>query len=272
MDQQTRIRRAHTFNQIAELYDQGRREVPSHVFDDLFSLAAIEPAAASVLEIGCGTGQATLPLARRGCRIVSLEMGANLVRIASRNLAGFPRVTLVNARFEDWSPAGHLFDIVFAANAWHWLDPQICYAKAAIVVKPGGVLAFTKAHHVFPPGFDPFFLEIQATYEEIGLARMTWPPIALEEIPDSREDIERSGHFNNVQITRRLRIEEFTADEYVAMMATASDHRLIEPAKRAHLFDEMRRLIAARPNGRIRKHSLTVLHIARKKESPDQPG
>ena len=193
MDEQTRIRRARTFDQIAERYDRGRPEVPSHVFDDLFSLSAVDPSAANVLEIGCGTGQATRPLARRGCRIVAIEVGANLARIASRNLAGFPRVTIVDDRFEEWSPASQPFDIVFAANAWHWLDPHVCYAKAAAALKPAGVLAFIKAHHVFPPGFDPFFLEIQSTYEDIGVARMQWPPPVLEQIEDSHEEIERRG-------------------------------------------------------------------------------
>jgi hypothetical protein len=48
-------------------------------------------------------------------------------------------------------------------------------------------------------------------------------------------------------------------------MNTASDHRLMEPQKRERLFAEMRRLIAARPNGRIRKHTVTILHVARRK-------
>jgi hypothetical protein len=56
-----------------------------------------------------------------------------------------------------------------------------------------------------------------------------------------------------------------TADEYVAMMSTASDHRLMLPEKREQLFAEMRRLIHARPGGRIRKHNLTNLHVAQKR-------
>jgi hypothetical protein len=47
-------------------------------------------------------------------------------------------------------------------------------------------------------------------------------------------------------------------------MRTASDHRLMEPVKREWLFDEMRRLIQARPAGRILKHNLTLLHLGRR--------
>jgi hypothetical protein len=126
------------------------------------------------------------------------------------------------------------------------------------------VLAFTTGGHVFPPGFDPFFTEIQRCYEAIGEARGT-PPPAPEEICDAREEIEQSGYFEKVRVTRCISVEEFTADEYVAMMSTASDHQLMQPEKREQLFAEMQRLIQASPGERIRKHNLVLLHVAQKK-------
>jgi SAM-dependent methyltransferase len=265
MDEESRLRRARTFDEIAELYDRGRRECPAHLFDDLFMLAEIEPAGARVLEVGCGTGQATLPLARRGCRVTCVELGTNLASIARSKLAQFPLVRIVTAPFEVWHPGNERFDMVFAATAWHWLDPTIRYARAAAALRPGGVLAFTAGSHAFPPGFDPFFTEIQECYEAIGAGLMKWPPPPPERVPDAREEIERSNHFEDVRIARRVWTEEFTADEYVAMMSTASDHRLMESAKREYLFAEMRRLIGRRPGGRIRRHNLTILHVARRK-------
>jgi len=262
MDEESRLRRARTFDEIAELYDAGRRECPEQLFDDLFALAEIEPASARVLEIGCGTGQATLPLARRGCHVTCVESGANLARIARSKLAHFPKVRIITAPFEEWHPGHQRFDMVFAANAWHWLDPAVRYGRAAAALRPGGVLAFTAWSHAFPPGFDPFFTEIQDCYQAIGAGLIKWPPPPPEQVPDAREEIERSNYFHDVRIARRLWTEEFTADEQVAMMSTASDHRLMEPAKRAYLFAEMRRLIDRRPGGRICRHNLTILHVA----------
>ena len=265
MNDETRLARARTFDEIAELYDAGRREVPAFVFDDLFALSGIDPANARVLEIGCGTGQATLPLARRGCEIVCIEPGANLARIAREKLAQFPRVAVINSGFEEWQPQGTRFDIVLAVTSWHWIDPRVRYAKAAAVLRPGGFLAFTTGGHACPSGFDSFFSEIQQCYEEIGYSLPQWPFPPPEEIPDSREEIEQSGYFDNIKVARRVWTEEFTADEYVAMMNTASDHRLMPPEKRERLFSEMRRLHDTRPNGRVSKHNLTILHVARKK-------
>lgn len=221
------IERAHTFDQIAELYDRGRREPPDWPFDELFSISGIEPAFANVLEIGCGTGKSTLPLARRGCNVVALDMGPNLTRVARRNLAAFPRVRICTARFEDRQRDG-AFDLVVAITVWHWLDPHTRYEKAAAALRPRGFLAFTTGGQAFPPGFDPFFAEIQSCYKAIGEDTLPWPPPPPESITDARSEIVRSGLFYDIQVLRRVWSEEFTADEHVALMRTASDHQLME--------------------------------------------
>ena len=83
--------------------------------------------------------------------------------------------------------------------------------------------------------------EIQECYETIGAEMMKWPPPPPEQVPDAREEIERSSHFHDVRIAGRVWTEEFTAAEYVAMMSISSDHRPMESAKRRHLFAQMRR-------------------------------
>lgn len=259
-----RLQRARTFDEIADLYDKGRREPPEWLYDDLFAESQLDPRTAQVLEIGCGTGKSTLPLARRGARVLALEMGENLARMAQQHLAAFPGVEVRRTRFEDWTPVAQ-FDLALAITAWHWIDPAVRFERAAAALKPRGTLAFTETEHVFPPGFDPFFEQIQDAYEAIGVGRLSWPPPPLDAIPDSRAAIEQSGLFEDVHVIRRVWTEEFTADEHVALMRTASDHRLMEPPGREWLFSEMKRLIEARPGCRVVKHNLTLLHLARRR-------
>src|SRR5437588_12952784 len=72
-----------TFEEVPELYDRARPLYPAELFDDLVSFAGLE-AGSQVLEIGCGTGQATLPLAERGFDIVGVELGTGLAAVTRR--------------------------------------------------------------------------------------------------------------------------------------------------------------------------------------------
>ena len=88
-----------TFDEVAELYDRHRPGYPEALFEDLVALSGIAPAG-RILEIGAGTGQATLPLARRGLRVLCLEPGAALARVARGKLAGFPRVEVLESSLQ----------------------------------------------------------------------------------------------------------------------------------------------------------------------------
>ena len=183
--------------------------IRSRIFDDLFALGSLGRDAA-VVEVGCGTGQATKHLARRVCRVMCVELGENLAAVARRNLKSFPRVEVVTATFESWEPRDSLFDLVFASSSWHWIDPEIRYRKAARVLKPGGILAIVDNGHAFPEKFDPFFTEIQRCYEAAGEPHLEWPPPRPEEEPDRRAEIERSGLFEVVGVKRHVWAIDYT--------------------------------------------------------------
>ena len=129
-----------TFDRVAELYDQKRPISPTAMFDDIVALSGI-PNAGRVLEVGCGTGQATLPMAERGYRITAVELGANLAAIARRNLARFPDVDVQVSAFEDWPLPSEPFDLVLSVASFHWLDPDVALPKIASALRPGGAFA-----------------------------------------------------------------------------------------------------------------------------------
>src|ERR1051326_5385446 len=91
-----------TFGQAAERYDRARPEYPEALFNDLVTLAGLTPGD-RLIEVGCATGKATRPLARRGFRITCVELGAELAAVARKNLAGF-EVEIVRSPFEKWQP------------------------------------------------------------------------------------------------------------------------------------------------------------------------
>ena len=76
------------FDGVAERYDAARPRYPRVVVDDLVALAGLE-FGSRVLEIGCGTGQLTVDLARRGLDVTAVEIGPALAEVARRNLAPY---------------------------------------------------------------------------------------------------------------------------------------------------------------------------------------
>src|SRR5690242_10240238 len=103
---------------------------PDRLFEDLVAHSNIRPGG-RVLEIGCGTGQATIPLAERGFHIMAIELGTELSRLAREKLARYSSVKVITGRFEDVDLDVGAFDLVFSAQAFHWIDPQVGFSKVA---------------------------------------------------------------------------------------------------------------------------------------------
>lgn len=130
-----------TFEESAELYTQER--YPDELIADIISLSGIPPEG-KILEIGCG-GNATISFAQRGYELLAIELGERLATIAAENCCAFPKVQILNMAFEEWVEETAVFDLVIAADALHWIPPEISYPKAARVLKAGGCAAFSGA-------------------------------------------------------------------------------------------------------------------------------
>lgn len=250
-----------TFDEAPELYDRVRPGYPEEAFEDLATLARLRPGS-RVLEIGCGTGQATVPLAARGFEVVAVELGAGLAKVARRNLATFPAVDIVNAAFEEWPLPPAPFDAVVAATSFHWLDPNVRLAKVSDALLPGGALALISTHHV-AGGDGPFFVEVQRCYE-------TWMPDTPKglrlpnagEVPHHGEDLEASGQFTNAVFRRYERELTYTTREYRDLLLSYSNHRALASDAREGLLACIGELIDMRFGGRIAKRYMTELTVA----------
>jgi SAM-dependent methyltransferase len=255
------------FDAVADLYETARPAYPAELYDDLVELAGLAPGD-RLLEIGCATGKATRPLLERGFPVVCVEVGPRLAERARANLAGLP-VEIHVGRFEAWDGGGAAYDLVYAATAWHWIDPEVRYRRAHALLRPGGHLAFWSAGHAFPADFDPFFTEIQEVYDAIGESwKERWPPPSPDEVPDERAEIEAAGLFSDVEVRRYLWERMYTADEYVALLSTFSGHLDMEAGKRERLFREIRARLGRRRDGRLRRHWSATLHVARRAPQP----
>ncbi|HEY2741761.1 MAG TPA: class I SAM-dependent methyltransferase [Gaiellaceae bacterium] len=252
-----RERLRETFGSVAELYDRARPEYPAAVFDDLAELARLEPGS-RVLEIGPGTGQATAELGRRGYAVTGVELSPELAEVARRNV---PEAQFIVADFESWEPEEPGFDAVTAFTAFHWIAPELRYAKPARLLRPGGALAVVTGQHVLPPDGDPFFAEVQEDYDAVLPHPDNRPPPPPGEVDGWAADLEGSGLFVDVVERRHLVTLTYTADSYVAVLGTFSDNLAIPAEQRENLFRRIHARIATRPEGTVTKHHLLVLTV-----------
>lgn len=259
-----RLRR--TFDEDAELYDRARPGYPEVLYDDLAAFAGVRPGA-RVLEIGCGTGQATVPLAGRGCRVTAVEAGPAMAAVARRRLAGAPDAEVVTAAFEEWPLPAEPFDTVLAATSFHWVDPVVRVPKAADALRPGGALAVVRTQHV-AGGTEGFFVEVQRCYERFDPQTRpgTRPPAAADVgNADHAEEVARSGRFGPTVFRRHERDLTYSTAEYLDVLRTYSGHRALPEAARRGLLAAIGELIDGRYGGRVTKRYLIELGISRRR-------
>jgi SAM-dependent methyltransferase len=258
-----------TFNQFANQYEQARPGYPEVLFDEVVSFSDI-PAHGKILEIGCGTGQATLPFAQRGYVIQCIELGENLAEIARKKLIQYPNVRVSIGAFEEYRLDAESFDLAFSATAFHWIDLNIRYQKLARILKPDGSIALFWNKSVQTECSREFIESIQDIYLEVV-------PVMAEKFPGLphpdeiqlpiKDEIEQSGWFENITVKKYQWEQVYTSKGYTKLLDTYSDHISLDTEIRDQLFDGIENRIESDHGGRILKEYLTVLYLAKRKRN-----
>jgi SAM-dependent methyltransferase len=254
--------RRFTFDEVAELYDRARPGYPAALVDDVIALGDV-PAGGRVLEIGCGTGQATRAFAERGLRLLCLEPGANLARVARARLARFPQAAVVETTFEAWplEPGG--FDLVMAAQSFHWVDPAQRFGRSADALRPGGALAVFG--NAIVPEDTPLRRALDRAYAEHapGLTDTVAVGGWYRSAATLAADAAASGRYGPVESRIYPWTRDYGAAEYSDLLLTHSDHRLLAPGPREALLAAVRDAIEAH-GGSIEARYEARLYVARR--------
>jgi SAM-dependent methyltransferase len=257
------------FGEIAELYDRHRPAYPEAVVDDLVELAGLE-AGSPVLEIGAGTGKATSMFAARGLRVLAVEPSAEMAAVARRVCAGYRGVRIEQADFERWDPAGRQFPLLFAAQAWHWVEPAVGFAKAAGVLSPGGVLAAFWNRPLWARA--PLREVVLEAYQRVApeLLDETDPIHPASSPPRDAEEwqagIAAADGLGDAESRDYEWSETYSAAAYAALLQTHSTVRVLDPDRRAALVAAVAQAIESHGD-RLELPIVTRLCLARRSGS-----
>lgn len=225
---------AESFGTDAERYDRARPRYPDALVERIRTTAP----GPDVLDVGCGTGIVARQFRSAGCRVLGVEPDARMADVARRF-----GVEVDAATFESWDPGGREFDAVVAGTAWHWIDPVAGAAKAARVLRPGGLLA--PFHHVFQ--LPPELAEAVAAACERVLpdspadfrAALTGPALDMYQVmfDKAADGIRRAGRFSEPEQWRYDWEHAYTREAWLDQMPTQGAFTRLPPDALAAVLD-----------------------------------
>jgi SAM-dependent methyltransferase len=256
------------FNEVPELYDRVRPGYPEELFADLVTLTGMEQSS-SVLEVGCGTGQATRSLAALGCSVTALEPGVEMAALARQRLAAFTDVTVETSTFEEWDNRGHRFDVLVAASAWHWVDQSIGWPRARDVLRHGGWMALLGHVVVRRPEEPEVYAETADLHEQFSPGNPDWGhPPHEDDVRSTNEGwglVEAPGGLFGATIVRWYpTVQWFDGEGFADLLRSTSLYRRLDRKVREPLLDAVAERIRTRMGDRASRRYLSVLRVAQR--------
>lgn len=221
---------ARSFGAEADRYDRARPRYPDALVHRIVT-AAPGP---ELLDVGVGTGIVSRQFQAAGCRVLGVEVDARMAELARRT-----GVEAEVASFEEWDPAGRAFDAVVSAQAWHWVDSVAGAAKAARVLRPGGLLALfwnvlqpsPAATEAFAEVHDRVLPDTPNLWRKPALD--TYAPLFAE----ATEGIRRAGGAFGVPKEWRYEWDHpYTRDEWLDLLPTHGRAGQLPPARLKELL------------------------------------
>jgi len=239
-------KRARSFEVGAATYERVRPEFPEALFDDLVATAG-RRVERGVLEIGAGTGRATLPLARRGLQVQVVEPSADMVRVLAGRLAAEglqDSVVTRRATFEEVSFDEGPFGVVVAAQSFHWADPHSRWNRlASLLAGDGLAFLFWNGWQLDPSRHD---LEaVRAAYDRAGAG-------VVPDIDDHRgaaswaeQEVADEPLLEMAATTTYGWGRTLPVTDYLDLLATTSQYAVADAVVRRQLFDSLGPVLGA---------------------------
>lgn len=251
------------YSPAADAYNKVRPRYPKELIDRVVELTQLSPDA-TILEVGCGPGNATVAFARVGCSMICLEPNQDFCRLARQNCTQYPNVEIRNTSFEEWELETKKFDAVLAATAIHWISPEIAYPKAAGALKDDGFLILL--WNIVPEHSYEMYQVLHEVYETYApsLARYEGRETQEENLRSLGEIVVNSGKFRDL-VSEQVAFEvTYSTDDYLTLLSTLSPYLKLEPQTRDSLFEALREKVDKNFGGNIQLSHLSAFHIAQK--------
>lgn len=235
-----------TFDTVASVYDKFRPGYVTELYQEIFHYIPIH-SSSKVVEIGIGSGQATLPVLQTGCELTAVEYGAHFSELCRKKFQDYPKFSVVTGKFEDAEFCDDSYDLVFSATAFHWIPEEIGYPKVFSMLKSGGTFARFANHPMIDQSNPTLTEEINQIYQKYYYQhhkqKKKTPIVYGEEHAKQLSSIAQKYGFIDTRYAIFRRTRTFSAEEYSALLGTYSDHIALEETLRKEFFSLIEKAI-----------------------------
>jgi ubiquinone/menaquinone biosynthesis C-methylase UbiE len=255
--------RKNWYSTVADAYNKARPRYSKDLIHRAVELAQL-PSQATILELGCGPGIATVTFARVGFSMLCLEPSQELCQIARENCAQYPNVEIRNTTFEECELEAESFNAVLAATSFNWISPEVGYTKAAGVLQDKGALIL-----LWNTAAQPQY-EVYQVLDEVykrhapSVGRYESRETQQESLRSFVQSVMDSGQFKDLVSEQIVCEFTYSINDYLALLSTYSPYLELNPQSRDSLFEGLREKIEQNFGGSIQLSYLCAFHLARK--------
>jgi SAM-dependent methyltransferase len=225
------------FGEVVDDYDAYRPDYPAPLVDEVLAAAGPGP----VLEVGAGTGKATVAFAARGTDLTCIEPDTRMAAVLRRHV---PDVTVLETPFESWRPDRE-YRLLYSAQAWHWIDLARRSDLAYAALAPGGLIAlFWNVALLGDPVLHAALTAVDARYFPVGEhTAHGWlagdVPREIRSFSEDWPDLGLDDRFTDLE-TRRYRraTQSYSSADYSRYLATTSLYRMLGDGERESALAE----------------------------------
>lgn len=254
-----------SFGENVENYDQWRPGYSRELYDDIYSYSHITDQF-RIIEIGCGTGQATAKFLSDGYFVQAIEISETMCAYVAQKFSDYPNFKVSQGAFEEYALKENSADLIYSATAFHWINQEVGFSKIHQILKPGGSLALFWNHPFVGREDDPLHQRIQTIYNkygELGYREKCGKPKEIDaSIFNCMCEKIRNHGFREVECKIYRRVREFTAEEYVKLLNTYSDHRAMEETARINFEEEIAEAIRE-SGGKLQVYDTMDLYLGK---------
>ena len=127
------------FKDAASYYHRYRRGYPKEFYDRVVEYFALD-GRGRLLDLGCGTGQITIPFAKYFEEAIGVDPDPDMIREAEEacKSAGVQNITWVNKKAEEISGELGIFRLTTMGKSFHWMDQARVLKKVYEITESGG--------------------------------------------------------------------------------------------------------------------------------------